>query len=64
MRAAQMLIQAGFSNVVDMRGGFDGEMGPGGVLTFEGWSRRGLPVSTEPEPGASYEELKANGDGS
>ena len=58
MRAAEMLISAGFTAVVDMRGGFDGEMGPGGVLVYEGWSRRGLPVSTEPHPGATYEELE------
>ena len=59
MRAAQMLIEAGFTAVIDMRGGFDGEMGPGGAMAYEGWSRRGLPVSTEPQPGATYEELKS-----
>ena len=58
LRAAELLISAGFTAVIDMRGGFDGEMGPGGV-GYEGWSRRGLPVSTEPKPGARYEELKS-----
>jgi rhodanese-related sulfurtransferase len=59
MRAAQMLIEAGYTQVVDMQGGFDGEMGPGGAVTYDGWSRRGLPVSTEPQPGATYGELKS-----
>ena len=58
LRAAEMLISAGFTCVVDMQGGFDGEMGPGGMITYDGWSRRGLPVSVEPAPGATYEELK------
>ncbi len=58
LRAASMLVAAGFTNVVDMQGGFDGEMGPGGTITYDGWSRRGLPVSTEPAPGATYDELK------
>lgn len=59
LKAAQMLISAGFTAVVDMQGGFDGEMGPGGMVVYEGWSRRGLPVSTEPQPGATYDELKS-----
>jgi len=47
MRAASILIEAGFVNVVDMRGGFDGELGPGGEVVYEGWSRRGLPTTSE-----------------
>jgi len=47
MRAASVLIEAGYVSVVDMRGGFDGELGPGGDIVFEGWSRRGLPVTSE-----------------
>ena len=49
LRAAQMLIAAG--------GGFDAELGPGGVVGYEGWQRRGLPVSAECAPGESYEDL-------
>jgi len=47
MRAASVLIGAGYENVVDMRGGFDGELGPAGDVVYEGWSRRGLPVTSE-----------------
>jgi rhodanese-related sulfurtransferase len=61
LRAAQMLASAGFTEVVDMQGGFDGETGPGGEIIYEGWARRGLPVSSEPAPGATYEELKKSG---
>ena len=57
-RAAQMLTAAGYTAVLDMRGGFDGEMGPDGSIAYDGWSRRGLPVSAEPEEGATYEELE------
>jgi len=57
MRAAQMLIASGFTDVTDMRGGFDGEMAPGGAIAYDGWSRRGLPVSSESEPKNRYEEL-------
>ena len=47
MKAAGVLVQAGFTAVVDMRGGFDGEMGPGGAVVYEGWARRGLPVEKD-----------------
>ncbi len=59
MKAAQVLIASGYTAVKDMRGGFDGEMGAGGVVGFDGWARRGLPVSTEPAEGATYEELSS-----
>ena len=45
LRAAGALIGDGFTDVVDMRGGWDGELGPSGEVTYPGWSRRGLPVS-------------------
>ncbi len=58
LRAAEILVAAGFTAVIDMRGGFDGELGPDGTVVYEGWSRRGLPVSKEPREGAAYEELR------
>ena len=42
-----MMREAGYTNVVDMRGGWDGEMGPLGEIVYPGWSRRGLPISKE-----------------
>ena len=46
MKAAGALIASGFGDVVDMRGGYDGELAPGGVVVFAGWARRGLPTTT------------------
>jgi rhodanese-related sulfurtransferase len=43
LRAARALVEAGFTNVLDQRAGFDGARGPFGELTEAGWSRAGLP---------------------
>jgi rhodanese-related sulfurtransferase len=58
LRAAEMLAAAGYTNVVDMRGGFMGETDPTGQVT-PGWSARSLPVASVAEPGKSYDELRA-----
>ena len=47
LRAAQILEQDGFRHVVDMRGGYDGEMASSGRITFPGWARLGLPTTTD-----------------
>jgi rhodanese-related sulfurtransferase len=57
LQAATLMERAGYTNTIDMRGGFDGEGGPGGQMTVPGWSRVGLPVETA-TPGGSYEELR------
>jgi rhodanese-related sulfurtransferase len=44
-RAAQALVDAGFSRVLDQRAGWDGARGPFGELTEPGWSRTDLPVA-------------------
>jgi thioredoxin 1 len=44
IRAAGVLLGEGFTDVVDMRGGWDGELDAAGDVAFPGWSRRGLPV--------------------
>jgi len=49
LRAAGMLIARGFSNVVDMRGGYDGELDANGDVIFPGWTRRGLPTTSGAE---------------
>ena len=46
MTAAQIMVQHGYSQVLDMRGGFDGELDATGAVTFPGWVRRGLPTTT------------------
>ncbi len=45
-KAAELLSEAGYTNLHDMRGGLIGETDPLGNVTFPGWSSRGLPVST------------------
>jgi rhodanese-related sulfurtransferase len=52
LRAAQMLLEAGFQDVVDQRAGFEGSP------TEAGWRPRGLPVSQAADAGRDYESLK------
>jgi rhodanese-related sulfurtransferase len=58
LRAAEALAAAGFSALIDVRGGFDGERDAAGSVVVEGWSARGLPVATEAETGRSYQDLE------
>lgn len=57
LKAAELLLQAGFSNVVDMRGGFGGETDEMGRMSFPGWAPRGLPTTQESAPEDRYETL-------
>ena len=59
LKAVETLLAAGFTNVVDMRGGYGGELDPFGQMTFPGWAPRGLPTSTESDPEDRYEHIKA-----
>jgi len=49
LQAATLLVAKGWTEVVDMRGGFDGERDPMGRAVVKGWSEEGLPV----EPASS-----------
>jgi len=57
LKAAEMLQHAGFSNVLEMRGGFGGETDEAGHLTFPGWAPRGLPITRESAADDRYEKL-------
>lgn len=57
LKAAEVLLQAGFANVVDMRGGFGGETDQFGRVTFPGWAPRGLPTTREAAAGDRYDSL-------
>ncbi len=61
-RAVQMLAEVGYSELVDVRGGFSGEPDPAGGVAVAGWKDSGLPVSEQPEAGHSYAELREKGD--
>jgi rhodanese-related sulfurtransferase len=58
-QAAALLEAAGYTNVVDVRGGFGGERDPFGRVTVAGWVDAGLPVENEATAGASYAALEA-----
>jgi rhodanese-related sulfurtransferase len=56
LRAATVMIAAGFTRVVEQRAGFGGARDAFGQLKEPGWAAKGLPVATE-SPGCSYAEL-------
>ncbi|HUH05895.1 MAG TPA: rhodanese-like domain-containing protein [Kofleriaceae bacterium] len=60
LRAAELLVQHGYRQIVEMRGGYLGETGPGGATVCEGWKTLGLPSATAAEPGRAYHDLKEN----
>ena len=60
LRAAELLLGAGYSDVVDQRGGMDGARGPFGNLLEPGWAEAGLPVASGPDPG-SFARLENTG---
>lgn len=63
LRAATMLLEAGFENVVDQRGGMAGARNAFGQLEEEGWEAAGLPLSQEPDPERTYSSLEARKSG-
>ena len=59
LRAAERLVELGFANIVDMRGGFMGERDFSGQVTCVGWVGADLPVCAEPRPERCYLALKS-----
>ena len=51
-KAATMLSSMGYSNLVDMRGGYSGDK------DTTGWADESLATATSPESGRSWDELK------
>jgi rhodanese-related sulfurtransferase len=58
LRAAQALVAAGFTGIVDQRAGWDGARGPFGQVTEPGWLPSGLPTEEGQPPGRSWSDLK------
>jgi rhodanese-related sulfurtransferase len=46
LRACELLVQAGYTAVTNVRGGFGGERDLGGRVVVPGWRDAGLPVET------------------
>jgi rhodanese-related sulfurtransferase len=57
LQAATMLEAAGYTSVVDMRGGFHGERDGFGRASLPGWAAEGLPVETTAAPEKTWAEL-------
>lgn len=58
-RACEILADAGYTNLKNVDGGFDGRGGAADPGVRGGWSGSGLPVARALAPGASYAELRA-----
>lgn len=55
-RACELLAQAGYTDLSNMRGGFAGAREPSGIVP--GWAEAGLPVERGQTAGATWAELK------
>jgi rhodanese-related sulfurtransferase len=57
LQAATLMEAAGYTSVVDMRGGFHGERDSFGRASVPGWVADGLPVETTATPDKTYDAL-------
>jgi len=57
LQAATLMESAGYTNVVDMRGGLHGERDNFGRVSVPGWAAEGLPVETTSPPDKTYATL-------
>jgi len=58
LKAANQLVAAGFTNVIDQRAGMIGIKGSFGETVEQGWPGAGLPTDTGAPAGRSYADLK------
>jgi rhodanese-related sulfurtransferase len=58
LKAANQLVERGFTDVTDQRAGTAGVKGSFGEMLEQGWNALGLPTETGPTPGRSYADLK------
>jgi rhodanese-related sulfurtransferase len=56
-RAAEILVEAGYSDVSNVRCGFGGARNLLGIVVEPGWSALGLPVEREERQGDCYQSL-------
>ena len=54
LHAAEMLVAAGYTGVVEMRAGLDGARNAFGAKTEKGWADEALPVSAGDDSGAYF----------
>jgi len=53
-----MMSAAGYSNLVNMEGGFHGMPDPTGQIVEPGWAACGFETSTEPDPERTWGALQ------
>jgi rhodanese-related sulfurtransferase len=58
LRAAQILLADGFTDVLDQRAGWDGARGPFGDIAEPGWARAGLPTEEGQPAGRSWDDMR------
>lgn len=61
LRAAELLLGSGFTDVFEQRGGMEGSRGPFGNLVEQGWVEAGLAVASGPDAG-SFDRLERQGE--
>ena len=59
LRAAQALVAAGFTNVVDQRAGWDGARSPFGQVVEKGWLQLALPREDGAPAGRSWVDVRS-----
>lgn len=59
LRAAAELTSLGYTQVIDLRGGFEGEKDEAGNVAVEGWKNSRLPVEKGEPQGRAYAQLYA-----
>ena len=58
LQAATLMEAAGYTSVVDMRGGYSGERDNFGRVAVAGWAEAGLPVETAAAEDKTYAALE------
>ena len=58
-RAAALLINSGFTKVVEQRAGWGGARDPFGRVVDKGWQAEGLPTAFGPDAERSYAALRS-----
>ena len=57
-KAAEILAQAGYTDITNVHGGFGGARDPSGQVLVPGWNDSGLPVRSDTDESVSYEGLR------
>lgn len=58
-RACELLASAGYTQVANIDGGFNGKRDPFGRTVTPGWKERGLPVAQGNDPTVGFAALRA-----